>query len=102
MLLLFFHFFDFSYIKPCCSIGLITARDVFKAIYAAIDANPNAEMELTLETIVNLERISIEWRGRFINERSFVDDLKSNYENWQARLSVCIADQEKAAKEAKL
>lgn len=61
--------------------------DALKAIYAAIAANPNAETELTPETISKLERITIEWRTSYSGaSQYFKNELEKNYKAWQKRL----------------
>lgn len=79
-----------------------TGIKAFKAIYAAIAANPNAEKELTPETVSKLARITTEWLTINADTRdSLKDELKSNNQVWQTRLSDYIAAQINAEEEAK-
>lgn len=70
---------------------------IFKAIYDAIETNPNAETQLQMETKLYLERKVLQWRIYPLNEIHFISELGPSYKKWQTRLEKYKDAEDKAA-----
>lgn len=71
---------------------------MFNAIFAAIDANPNAGAQLELETVLNVDRAVLYFRYKYCGPKieNLPKNIKSSYDKWQARWKEYVS----ASKEA--
>lgn len=67
----------------------IYIKKIFDVIFAAIEANKNAEDQLELETVLNIDRMMHDFKYK-----------SAGYDKWQKRWNEYVLDNEKAVAES--